>query len=227
MLSAMIGVAAALEIAAETRGRRRAVYALKPLTTSLILLLAALSAPVSAVYQQAVVAGLVCSLAGDVFLMLPSDRFLAGLASFLLAHLCYIVAFASAGAAWPAVPGLALGACGAWLLWRLWPALGGLRLPVAVYAAALLLMAWLAAGRAQAGIPGGGLAAAGAVLFVLSDSLLALGRFSTRRPFPPALVLGTYFAAQWLLAASVSGGQDLLRLHVSAAWRRAAIGGWV
>ena len=33
------------------------------------------------------------SLAGDVFLMLPSDRFVAGLASFLLAHVAYIAGF--------------------------------------------------------------------------------------------------------------------------------------
>ncbi len=35
--------------------------------------------------------GLAFSLAGDVFLMLPSERFIAGLVSFLLAHICYII----------------------------------------------------------------------------------------------------------------------------------------
>ena len=34
---------------------------------------------------------LVLSLAGDVFLMLPSDRFVEGLSSFLLAHVAYVV----------------------------------------------------------------------------------------------------------------------------------------
>jgi uncharacterized membrane protein YhhN len=37
--------------------------------------------------------GLVFSLAGDVFLMLPRDRFIAGLVSFLLAHVAYIIGF--------------------------------------------------------------------------------------------------------------------------------------
>ena len=36
------------------------------------------------------VAALVLCLAGDVFLMLPKDLFVAGLASFLLGHLCYV-----------------------------------------------------------------------------------------------------------------------------------------
>ena len=35
--------------------------------------------------------GLVFSLAGDVFLMLPKERFIAGLVSFLLAHIAYII----------------------------------------------------------------------------------------------------------------------------------------
>ena len=39
------------------------------------------------------VAALVCSLAGDVLLMLPSDRFIAGLAAFLVGHLCYVAGF--------------------------------------------------------------------------------------------------------------------------------------
>lgn len=38
--------------------------------------------------------GLCLSLAGDVLLMLPSDRFIQGLAAFLVAHLCYNVGFA-------------------------------------------------------------------------------------------------------------------------------------
>ncbi|NIW49240.1 MAG: lysoplasmalogenase, partial [Gammaproteobacteria bacterium] len=35
--------------------------------------------------------GLALSLAGDIFLMLPDEKFIAGLVSFLLAHLAYIL----------------------------------------------------------------------------------------------------------------------------------------
>ncbi len=43
------------------------------------------------------VAALVFSLAGDVFLMLPTDRFVAGLAAFLVAHVCYVGGFWTKG----------------------------------------------------------------------------------------------------------------------------------
>ena len=78
----------------EYRGPRALVYAAKPLATLLILALAALAPPGADPWvARWIVAGLVFSLAGDVLLMLPSDRFAAGLASFLVAHLCYIAAF--------------------------------------------------------------------------------------------------------------------------------------
>ncbi len=53
------------------------------------------------------------------------------------------------------------------------------------------------------------LACAGAVLFVVSDSVLAVNRF--RRPFAAAqaVVLGTHFSAQYLIALSVGSGEVL------------------
>lgn len=37
--------------------------------------------------------GLLLSLAGDIFLMLPKEQFIAGLIAFLLAHIAYIIGF--------------------------------------------------------------------------------------------------------------------------------------
>ncbi len=80
--------AAALHIRAEYLGPQYHVYLLKPLTMVFILLIVVQAGwPDFSRYKVAILAGLVCSLAGDVFLMLPSDRFIAGLVSFLLAHL--------------------------------------------------------------------------------------------------------------------------------------------
>jgi uncharacterized membrane protein YhhN len=99
----------------------------------------------------------------------------------------------------------ALAAYGAVLLRALWPRLGTLRAPVAVYAAALLVMAWQAAERwAVLDTRPALLAALGAGLFVASDSVLAWERFRRRSAYGQAVVLGTYFAAQWLIASSVS-----------------------
>ncbi|NIN65212.1 MAG: lysoplasmalogenase, partial [Anaerolineae bacterium] len=77
----------------------------KPLTTFLILLMALVSpGATTSLYRGAIVLGLAFSLVGDVFLMLPSDRFLLGLISFLLAHMAYIGAF-SLGLPFQITPG--------------------------------------------------------------------------------------------------------------------------
>lgn len=207
LLSVPIAVSAVLTIVAEQRGARRRVYLFKPLTTVLAFVLAATARePVSGGYQALMCAGLLFSLAGDVFLMLPRDRFVAGLASFLVAHGFYVAAFAP----WPPLvraPAalLVLAIVGAGLLRALWTHLGRLRLPVAVYAAALLGMAWQAAERWTAlGTTAALLAAAGAALFVVSDAVLAWQRFRQRYRYGQVAVLATYFAAQWLIAMSVA-----------------------
>jgi uncharacterized membrane protein YhhN len=207
LLTIAVALAAVLATWAEHRGARRMVYAAKPLATMLILALAATAVdPVSPPYQALVCAGLLFSLAGDVFLMLPRDRFVAGLASFLVAHGFYVAAFA------PRPPTLNAPAVllvpmifGIALLRALWNKLGRLRLPVAIYAAALLVMAWQAAERWMGfGTTAALLAAAGAGLFVVSDSVLAWQRFAERLRFGQVVVLSTYFAAQWLIALSVA-----------------------
>lgn len=192
--------------------RRWQVYLCKPLATLLILALA-LSLPAAhAEYRWVIAAGLAFSTAGDIFLMLPRDRFVAGLASFLAAHLCYAWAF-SIGVPFAANPGfwlvyLALGGGVAAFVWPgLKPALRG---PVTVYVVVIAVMASLAAERWHAlGSVAALAAAAGAGLFVVSDSVLAIDRF--RRPFHAAraLTLVTYWAAQLLIALSVGAGHPL------------------
>ncbi len=189
-------------ILCEEGGWRRGVYLFKPLTTALILAFALMGGSDPA-YRALICAGLVFSLAGDVFLMLPKDRFVAGLVSFLVAHLLYIPAFARGGVGFTWAPAIAYALYAAVLLRILLPRVGALKIPVLVYALALMAMAWIAAEHAAAGLPGGWLAAIGAALFVVSDSALAINRFV--HPFRAAqpLVLSTYFAAQTLIAYSV------------------------
>ncbi len=211
ILTIPIAISAGLTIAADYRGARRAVYAFKPLTTALILLAAALApAPSDPVYQSLIVAGLIFSLAGDVFLMLPGDRFLPGLLSFLLAHICYISAFvAGAGlrVSWWIAP---CAVCFVVLMRVLWPHTGRMQIPVLIYGLVIIVMLWQAAERAwalqttPALSAGATLAALGAALFVLSDSALAYNRFVQRFRAAQALVLGAYWAGQLLIALSVS-----------------------
>lgn len=182
------------------------MYVFKPLATALLLLLAA-SGPAgfSSPYAAAILAGLFFSLLGDVFLMLPADRFRSGLFSFLLAHACYVLAFTrDSPFATPTLPFVLCLAIGGAVLPALWSGIPPrLRLHVAAYVAILLVMAGQAASRAAHLHAAPALyAALGAALFVLSDTLLAWNRF--RRPFPAAqaLIHATYFPAQWLIAIS-------------------------
>lgn len=205
LLTPPIALAATLAIAAEYRGPRRLHYACKPLATALILALALATGRDDPAYTALIALGLACSLAGDICLMLPQDRFIAGLISFLLAHLAYSAAFVRADGAWDgtsvwlAIPLLAYGLA---VFLALRPHLGPLTVPVLLYMLVILAMAWCAIAYARREPARGSLAVAGALLFVCSDSTLAINRFA--RPFraAPAVVLGTYYAAQWLIARS-------------------------
>lgn len=205
--AAAVSACAALAIAGHyLPGGRWLIYVFKPLTTVLILALAARGRAPSG-YRLPIVLGLGLALAGDVFLMLHSDYFLAGLASFALTHVCYLAAFASDVRLAPrGLPFALFGAVAAVVLAVLWPGLGApLQVPVVVYTALLAAMAAQAAGRAKVlGTPAARLAAAGALVFLVSDSLLAIDRF--RFPFEAsrAAVLATYWVAQSLIALSVA-----------------------
>ena len=206
MLSLLAFLTATVHIWADYHGPRWLVYIAKPATTTLILLVAVLvPQPVSMAYQWLIVVGLLFALAGDIFLMLPADRFLAGLVSFLLAHLWYIGAFGVALLGWSlSWWGLAVVLFAASVYLVLQPHLGALQWPVLFYMATISFMAWLAITLfVQRGDAWALSAAAGAIFFVISDATLALNRF--RKPFRSAqlLVLGSYYLAQWLIAVSV------------------------
>ena len=95
ILTLLAILSASIHIRAEYRGPRQHIYIFKPLTMAFILLIAILGQATLSFYKYMIITGLVFSLAGDVFLMLPSDRFVAGLVAFLIAHLFYIAAFVS------------------------------------------------------------------------------------------------------------------------------------
>ncbi|WP_405538367.1 lysoplasmalogenase [Streptomyces sp. NBC_00075] len=149
--------------------------------------------------------------AGDVLLLSDADpAFLAGMASFAAGHVCYLVLFRRYGnedrmsngtpRARAARHGLA-GACALALavtLAVLWPGLPAeLRVPVAGYSLLLTAMAYRATAL-------GLLTGAGGALFLLSDTLIAIGVADLPQlPNPDFWIMLTYLAAQWLLTAGV------------------------
>jgi len=206
ILPACALVAAVLAAWSQAKGDQRLHYVAKPLATALIIAVAALApAPVPAAYKSLVLAGLVCSLLGDIALMFPDKWFTAGLAAFLAAQAFYVLAFRP-GPGHPVSGGIFLSFVlyGLLMFFLLAPGLGPLKLPVFVYIGAITTMAGFAGSRF---VDQGGtkplLAFAGAVLFLVSDSVLAYDRFGKKVPAARIIILGTYFPAQLLIALSV------------------------
>lgn len=210
LLSAVLLVAALAAIMSADAGTTwiPAHYIAKPLATLAALCLAATATdPVSARFQRAITIGLAFSLVGDVLLMLPADRFAAGLAAFLVAHLCYLWAFLAHSRFLSRPVGLiGYSLVAATLLLSIYSALPtALRIPVIVYVVVITLMAaqsvvWMLDTPSWSSRQ----AAAGAAWFLASDATLAIDRFRTDVPYRSLLVLGTYYLAQWSLARSVA-----------------------
>lgn len=177
----------------------------KPLTTLLIFGMA-LRCGIAGPYRSGILVGLLFSTAGDVFLMLPGDRFVQGLLSFLLAHLAYLWAFRTR-AAWLArgAPFLLYGAISTAIVVLLWPGMpGSLRLPVIIYVLALAAMASQAAvGWQLLRDRPSFCAALGGALFVFSDSIIAINRFVLPFEASKGVILVSYWLAQWQIARSI------------------------
>ena len=149
ILTLLTLISAFLHIRAEYHGPRKQVYIFKPLTTILILLNAVqLGWADPSLHKYAILAGLAFSLAGDVFLMLPSDHFIAGLVSFLIGHIFYIMAFTSGtGFSFSLLSLLPFAIYGVVMFTILAPHTGKMKLPVSAYIAVILIMVWQACAR--------------------------------------------------------------------------------
>jgi uncharacterized membrane protein YhhN len=206
IISCLVIASAFFHIRAEYSGPKYFVYIFKPLTMVFIISLAIFSGSTnSSLYKYLIITGLFFSLAGDIFLMLPSDRFIQGLVSFLVAHVFYIIAFTQ-NISFTFSPWFffILAIYGIFIYKLLYPNLGKKKIPVALYILIILLMGetafnqWQVINSDQAMF-----AFIGAILFIISDSSLAFNRF--RKPFKISrlLILTTYFSAQWFIAMSI------------------------
>jgi uncharacterized membrane protein YhhN len=199
------GVVAAGDWVAVGRGDRRLEYLCKPGALALLVGAASTLDPVHGDVRAWFVAALVLSLAGDVFLMLPSDRFVPGLASFLLAHVAYIVGLNLHGGSVGALALAAIPVAGVAtvLAVRIVSAIttGGHRdllAPVVVYM--VVISAMVTSALASVNV----WAIAGATLFFVSDALIAETRFvrPVTRGFRVAIMV-TYHLGQAGLVVSL------------------------
>lgn len=203
-----VAVSGSLAIWGRHPGRLAVHWTFKPVTV-LLIVIATLAHPstLGPVGRAGIVVALLLSLAGDLALMPPWRAFALGLASFLAAHLTYVAVFvAESGLRASQLGWLVVPAAAAVLVVRgLWPGLGRLRPAVVLYVAALTALSWRLLARydvvSQIGLGAWALGALGGALFLVSDTLLARRRFAGAEA-PYLLELGSYFAAQYLIASS-------------------------
>lgn len=167
-------------------------------------------------------AALIFSTAGDVFLLNEKSAhqpvfFYLGLGAFLMAQVSYILAFIRSGtrrpsALWTAAYLIYF----AGFMWLLLPELApSLLVAVVFYGLALTAMAWNSWRTLQSTGQVNWIqysAVAGAVLFLISDGLLAFNRFKTPLPHAGFWIMLTYIAAQYLIINGIikSGSKHTL-----------------
>lgn len=189
-------VMAGLDWFAVARSNAVLEYVSKPAATAAFLAVAAtLDVAHDARRAWLLVAFVLCT-AGDVFLMLPRDAFVPGLASFAVAQILFAVSFASGDTSGGRlVVGLVLVVPVAAALARRFIAAIGraghreLVAPVVVY---LVVISAMAVSAIAGGSP---VAIAGAVVFMLSDSLIAETRFVSAREWHGVGIMVTYHLA--------------------------------
>jgi alkenylglycerophosphocholine/alkenylglycerophosphoethanolamine hydrolase len=184
----------------------------KPLTT--VLLFAVVGRP-SSRFAWLVAAGISFSLLGDVALLKEGQpAFVIGLGGFLLAHLLYVAAFVRVGrlsalvAKVAAVMVLLTGL----LLLTVLPGAVGVRIPTVIYAGAITTMVISALSIRRSALPGAAFVMAGAILFYVSDSSLALDRFHRSIPHVSLVTMGVYWLGQLGIALGArTAGQNVVK----------------
>ncbi len=194
---------------------RRLEYVAKP-TTLILLILWFISRLPSDPPSVGLwfLSGLVLSLAGDIFLMLPGDHFLKGLIAFLFAHLIYVIAFNLDGPVlnWTSLLIAAVVTFIALLILRRLvfsmrsAGRTSLITPVVIYAFFLGLTLWSATStllRPEWPRDAGWLMSVGGALFFTSDAAIAWNRFIGPHFGGRTLEMISYHLAQFSLSAGV------------------------
>ena len=160
-----------------------------------------------------IAAGLVLGLTGDMLLEISDSTFIFGLIAFLFGHIAYIVALSRAAGQLAPLQALPLAIYGGVMAMVLGPHLGPMAVPVVAYLLIICAMAWRATAFAEARGGFAWLAMLGAVLFLFSDTLLAMDRFLEPITGVRPAVMLTYWFGQAGLAAGVVLGRETVSPH--------------
>jgi uncharacterized membrane protein YhhN len=176
-----------LLVRAEILKERRQIIVFKPISTLLVIAIALLSfqePTQNQFYTVGILAGLLLSFGGDVALIFQENRkaFTIGLVLFLLAHIAYTVVFLFMGrfSGWDVFSSVLLLIFGVGFYTVIKANLGRMRIPIIVYIVVISLMVSRSISvllGAEFGGEQGMMIVAGAVLFYISDIILAASRF--------------------------------------------------
>lgn len=169
-------------------------------------------------YSRRILIGLICSCIGDAFLVWKTyGYFLHGVAMFAVAQMCYASAFGMRP--FNVYAGLGCAVTMAAVYSFLWPGIHGvMAVVIFMYLFLIMFMAWRAIARVQlfddlwtwTKLCSCG----GAILFLISDLIIATEKFRFALPHGHTLIMLTYYAAQLGIALSVVDSQSTVVVHV-------------
>lgn len=190
-------------VSAKQFGKLKLYMIAKPLTMLFIIALPLLEGREEySPYAYLIITGLIFSLLGDLFLLFPDKYFNNGLYSFLVAHILYVFAFNQN------VDEYCFGIVPVIIIFilvvvkYLAPKLGAMKYPVILYILVISVMLYsgLNFDRQLGSIT---YISIGAILFTISDTVLAFNKFYKKFSFAEPIILSTYFVAQLLFAITI------------------------
>lgn len=194
-------------------GKENIAWWFKPLLIPFLLYIVSISEPFRT--KKILLFALFFSWMGDVLLMFANQHalfFILGLISFLIAHLAYIILFQKQNKVnenknylW-FIPFVIIYLVT--ILGFLWSFLKEMKIPVLVYAIVISLMLLMSIkAYFQWKKPSNHWVLIGAILFVISDSILAIDKFHSPVQLSSFWIMSTYLAAQFCIMTSLTSNK--------------------
>lgn len=213
ILILLLTILVSLLIKAEFNEHRKNIYIYKPISSALLIVIAALSIIIpqehNFTYSMAILIGLIFSFGGDIALMFQSKQsFMIGLVLFLLGHIIYFVLFTFMNGFFVRnfTTLFILAVMAVIIFAYLYQGLGTMRFPVLIYILVISAMMLSASNTFESEYFSPKKAVfvtIGAAFFYISDVILAVNKF--RKPFRyNRISLAFYYSGQLLIALSAS-----------------------